>query len=304
MKKTTTLLAAITATLLGLAAAVQASPYSNAVLADNPVAYWQFEEATTASPAVDSGSNATITNGTYNNVNLVPNLYEGGTLGQAVQFTTPNSSNIDFGAPSAGDLAQLVAMRACCGGPELNKTTSVEFWMNSTQAGHGNNWRAPLVFGEESPGDGDIQWGWIDDNPAGTIGVAANDISVNLGHSSTSVTDGQWHHIVLTMDWGIRTQKVYVDGVLEADDVIGGGNDLLQDNEGRIRYMGWDQRSDQPATWVGMLDEVAIYDKILTDQDALDHFNAAFIPEPSSIVLLLLGLIGAASCRWRRRRVA
>ena len=43
----------------------------------------------------------------------------------------------------------------------------------SQVSGNANNWRSPLVFGEESPGDGDIQWGWITD--AGEVGFAVND---------------------------------------------------------------------------------------------------------------------------------
>ena len=59
-----------------------------------------------------------------------------------------------------------------------------------------------------------------------------------------------------------------------------------------------------------MIDELAIYNGALTAQDAQAHWEAAFAtggpgsgtPEPSTAVLMGLGLIGLLTRGWRRRR--
>ena len=49
----------------------------------------------------------------------------------------------------------------------------------------------------------------------------------------------------------------------------------------------------------GRLDEVAIYDSVLSPADVSNHFNAASIPEPSIGLLFGLSAIGLVA---RRRR--
>ena len=53
----------------------------------------------------------------------------------------------------------------------------------------------------------------------------------------------------------------------------------------------------------GLLDEVAIYDTVLSEARIVAHFDAGNnpIPEPSTFVLLTLGLLGLFA-RGRRRR--
>jgi len=44
----------------------------------------------------------------------------------------------------------------------------------------------------------------------------------------------------------------------------------------------------------GLIDEVAFYTRVLTPQEILQHYQVANIPEPSSLVLALLGFGGVA----------
>ncbi|PSG89429.1 LamG-like jellyroll fold domain-containing protein [Aurantibacter aestuarii] len=91
----------------------------------------------------------------------------------------PNESNFDF----------------------TNQMT-IEFWMNSNTLPE--QWDALITKGDNS---------WrVALTATGTIAFAGTNAFTDF-YSTTSVTDGNWHHIATTYDG--TTAKIYVDGVLE-----------------------------------------------------------------------------------------
>ncbi|GAB1256943.1 hypothetical protein NBRC116494_14450 [Aurantivibrio plasticivorans] len=140
----------------------------------------------------------------------------------------------------------------------LNSTASMAFWIQTTQTGNNTGWQAPGIAGvEESGGTDDIFWGWLD--ASGRIGISvANDFTTK---SSTSINNGAWHHIVLTRDHSAGSYKIYIDGALDASGsiatgVIGNSYSSI----GRIEDTG-----GSPEYFQGLLDEVRVYDGVLTD---------------------------------------
>ena len=254
-----------------LAAGPDAVPnaYERAVLLDEPVSYWRFED--TDSTAMDSGSSTT--NGTYVGVEL-----DDGYHGLAAKFVDdPGNSHIDFGEFGAGSMAQLVNDDSA-GEEDPEKQTSLEFWMKTSQEGQsGDNWQTATVFGEESPGDGDIQWGYM--RPTGQIGaVAVNDANHRHHESEDPINDDEWHHFVITYDWATSTSQLFIDGDLESD--FQGGGNVFTDADAHIRYMGWNSiGGGGQGQFIGLLDEVAIYDKILPAERVKAH---ATIPSEAS----------------------
>ena len=93
----------------------------------------------------------------------------------------PNESNFDF----------------------TNEMT-VELWMNSSVMPQ--QWDALVVKGDDS---------WrLHLNASGTVNFACNGVTPTQEiNSTTSITDGNWHHIAATL--GGDSIKIYVDGVLE-----------------------------------------------------------------------------------------
>ncbi len=254
--------------------------YEEAVLVDGAVAYWRFEEENGASTAVDATGGGT--DGAYNGITLgIPGPSEA--LGNAAQWSEPDlpdnpgTSNIDFGEPGAGALAELTNTDDV-EDPNPSKQTSLEFWMKTTQtSGSGNNWRSPVVFGEESGGDGDVQWGWVTD--AGEIGFAINDAGGGI-YRGPVINDDRWHHVVQTFDYASGEFTMHVDGT-QAFTAVAGDN-RFHDSDALIRYMGWNSTVDEGAgeqsphllgQYVGLLDEVAIYPLILTESQARTHFE-------------------------------
>ena len=242
----------------------QLAGYVGAVLADNPVSYWRFEDEGTT--AADIGSSGT--NGEYVGVTTTP-----GQIGKAAKFEDdPGNSHIDFAGPGEGSMAQLTNVDN--GDEDPDRKTSLEFWINTAQEGQSDdNWRTAVVFGEESPGDGDIQWGYL--RPDGKIAFALNDANHRHHESEEPLNDETWHHVVITFDWTTSTSQLYVDGDFESD--FEGGGNVFTDRDADIRYMGWNSRGEGgQGQFAGLLDEVAIYDKILSAQRVQAHFAAAF----------------------------
>ena len=55
----------------------------------------------------------------------------------------------------------------------------------------------------------------------------------------------------------------------------------------------------------GLIDEVYLYDHVLTSAEISSLYNSAVVPEPSSLVLWsALGLMGLAGSRRRKRQAA
>ena len=105
------------------------TPYSDAVLANNPIAYWQFEE-TSGTTAVNSGSTGAANDGTYGS---------GVTLGQAgVSLPSMGGNAAEF---SGADGQVTVPNFAGQLGPNITAT----LWLNSDSATWGNN-DAALTF--------------------------------------------------------------------------------------------------------------------------------------------------------------
>ena len=273
--------AAVLAALL--VSTAQAGTYDAAVLADNPISYWRFEEADTSVPVADSGASGTV--GTYNGITLQPNSFNPGLLGKSAGYSGGNgSSNIDFGTPGTGALQYLTNQDTGsppAGDPDANRKTSVEYWIKTTQTTtEGDNWRAPTLFGEESGGDGDIHWGYL--RPSGKLGaIAVNDANHRHHESTALVNDGNWHHIAVTYDWSSGLSQLYFDGVYDSQWPSGGppgGTNRYTDSDAAIRYMGWNERTDRSGQIVGEIDEVAIYDTILTAGQVSAHYNSALGP--------------------------
>src|SRR6185295_11261331 len=217
--------------------------YRDSVVADAPVSYWRLGESSGTVAADLMGRN--------------PGSYTGGfTLGQAGSL------------PGDPNIAVL-----------LNGTSGYVQAPNSTSLGLGDG---PLTLEA-----------WVKRNS-----VNRNDIIIHKGtgayqmlfttgnrlalakantativQSNRTVTDTAWHHVVATKNGAVS--KLYIDGV----DVTGTiTNQTLVNATSSTLRLGTDS-----GTWMsGVLDEVAIYNKVLTPQRISAHYAAAPLPAPPS----------------------
>ncbi|HVY06674.1 MAG TPA: PA14 domain-containing protein, partial [Burkholderiales bacterium] len=148
----------------------------------------------------------------------------------------------------------------------LNATASLAFWIKTTQVGSDTGWQAPGVTGVElTGGTDDIFWGWID--ASGRIGVSVGDTYTTK--STVAINNGVWRHVVLTRDSVAGTYKIYIDGALNVSGAIATGTigtaftslGRIEDTGGTIDYLN------------GQLDEIRIYDRVVTDSEVTTIFN-------------------------------
>ena len=101
-------------------------------------------------------------------------------------------------------------------------------------------------------------------------------------NADADFTLGNWHHVVGTYDGA--TMRLYVDGKLSAES---------EEQRGEINYpprtfyeLGayHDDNEHYPTT--GLMHEVRVYDRVLSDEEVAKHFAAKTIVEPKFVQLV------------------
>ena len=317
----TTLFACSAAVMLALGmCAGAAADYATAVLADNPIAYWRFEDGNLGDKLI--GQTATDSAGNHH-----------GTY--SVEGTTCDGVELVAGVPGIGGLAGSFAGLSDSNGEYVLYDTlgsfgsdiddngaTFEFWYKDMQS----NTYSTRIFGvvNDRPGgstDYKTQFSCtLDRATTGTTELflredrkegSTNDAQeIEFDGSVKDIHDGDWHHVA----WVIETSvdgvplnglKVYVDGVLitptftDGDPVLNNFADL--DKAFTVGCMhDRDGRGPQSHLRDGVIDEFAVYSKALTQAEIQAHIDA--IPEPSTLVLALGAVMFLLLPLWRRRR--
>lgn len=106
-----------------------------------------------------------------------------------------------------------------------------------------------------------------------------NQFQVSL--ASEPITIGQWNHFAIAVDTQASEISFYQNGILMGSNTSFGypGTNLSNFNIGRRDITG--------NNFGGVIDDVSVYDHVLTGEEI-----AAAVPEPSTILILLLGGYG------------
>jgi hypothetical protein len=92
---------------------------------------------------------------------------------------------------------------------------------------------------------------------------------------TTALNDNQWHHLVAVRDDGANRNRLYVDGVkvdsASYDYTAGFGAATAVG----IGFMAYNANPDY--FYDGLLDEIAFYDRALTDAEIMAHYTSAMV---------------------------
>jgi hypothetical protein len=200
-------------------------------------------------------------------------------LNQSGASTQPDSIASLDGTPSGGGSLTSVAGATGDGDPALafsnaaltlagvgdlpvgSAARSVEFLYKGTNTskqtvfsyGVASATRRSFAVAVNQGGNGTIGiWTWSDDHSTAVV-----------------VNDGDWHHIVVTYAAAASEVLLYVDGVLEDTYSLGG---TLNTGTTDALISGDYHTGAFPVT--GSVDEIAVYDSVLSGAQVTDHFDA------------------------------
>lgn len=229
----------------------RASRYPSAVMGDGPVGYWRLDDTT--------GSVVTAKVGP-------PGSYGGdvvkGLPGAILDGTSIQASPTGAGYMTMSGLASGTTATSSDFTVEVwQKTSDVTGYQHSIVWGSSNN---SYVTAGLQPG------GYPAINLAGDVAAA----KASWARSTASVSDGQWHHIVYTYNGNGSASgiKIWVDGVQQTMQIglntLGGTAFSVNPAFVRMAIATDD---------VGQIDELAVYDKVLTPAQMQAHRNSGFV---------------------------
>jgi MSHA biogenesis protein MshQ len=140
----------------------------------------------------------------------------------------------------------------------LNKTSSLSFWMKTSQSGNNIYWMAPGITGieEVNRSSNDIFWAYLrSDGKLGFGKGGSHHIT-----SSVSLNNNTWKHVVLTRNETSGELKMYINGILNRS-AIGrtGGLSLNFSSIGRI-----EDTAGTPGYFSGQLDEMLVFGSVIS----------------------------------------
>jgi hypothetical protein len=223
--------------------------YVDVVLADGPLAYWRFDEAS-GTTAVDSAGHASGPfNATYLNAP---------TLGAAgVMKDGSGSPSVDLNGSNQGVNGADWADMDFTSGP-----FTLEAWFN----GDALDSITQILIHKREGDTSKLGWefGVV---AAGVFFTDNTDIQVVASGALSNDTD---YHAVVTFD-GTSTTRLYLNGVLVDTDT--GGLSITANTE--IVSIGWDAAESFSEKYRvdGQLDEVAVWDRALTAAEVAEHYT-------------------------------
>ncbi|KUK77512.1 MAG: hypothetical protein XD93_0281 [candidate division WS6 bacterium 34_10] len=227
------------------------------IVSTSPEAYWDLDEP--------SGSGAYLLDKTNGNHDATP-------IG-----TTSTIGKIRYGRSFNGTTSDYISVPHSSGF-SFDRTThyTLEAWIKTSSTA---TQRIMAKLNQVAPYTGyDIA---IVNNKIRTHLIGTWSTSAIQVDGSTTVTDGKWHHVVVTYDGSSSASgiKIYVDGALETPTV--GNNNLTTSTTNTTPFtIGLRNNGDTPFN--GLIDEVVLYSMDLTSSEVLSRYREGLDIKDSS----------------------
>jgi hypothetical protein len=216
-------------------------------------AYYRFNQAVSSTSFPDSSGNSMT--GTC----VATECPVSGAAGKLNTATTFDGVNDSITVPTSWST-------------NLNTTSSLAFWIRTTQVGNATFWQAPTVTGIEQSGAGnDIFWGNIDNT--GRIALYVGDSG--FVKSTNPINNNVWRHVVMTRNATTGDARIYIDGTLNANATLETGNKTTP-----FTAIGRLESTVGPAGFVyfaGSLDEMASFNRVLSASEVTSMYQRAVL---------------------------
>jgi len=145
---------------------------------------------------------------------------------------------------------------------------TIELWFNATNVASRNK----VMIGRDQGGGYPHWWLGLSQNTGyatwNQLDANKNGTAVN---GSTSLNDGQWHHLVAVRDESLNQNRLYVDGSLVGTSYHDYTAGFEANTSIGIGYMAYNFNPDY--YYDGKLDEIALYTRALDPAEIQDHWN-------------------------------
>ncbi|PWU16411.1 MAG: hypothetical protein C5B50_13630 [Verrucomicrobia bacterium] len=235
--------------------------YAQTVIADSPIAYWRLDE-TNGSIAHDSWGGH---DGTYFNVQLGQPGYNANDPNTCGSFGTLANPGSYVGNITGIDFSTWINIAAF----------SVEAWVN---AGIQTNDSGIVAYGYGSGGE-QFSLDTGSGSPANHLFRFSVRDANNFAHNAngTIAPSNTWQHVVGVCDEPNGLVHLYINGVENANVLVSGG---IQMGTTPISIGSRDKNfsTSYDLQFVGLIDEVAIYNYALSAAQVLNHYNVGLNP--------------------------
>lgn len=168
--------------------------------------------------------------------------------------------------------------------PFVAQSHTISCWMKSTQTTAGRLITLPTVLllgGSDQHFSLDINITYSGGVDSSLVGIYIDDVCISgHGHagvwasSTSSVTDNDWHHVLGVIDSVSHELRIYVDGQFEnAFTYPCGPSSYATDN---LHFGSYDS-TDTTQSYIGVLDDIAIYNRVLTDCEIKQLYYADLV---------------------------
>lgn len=262
------------------AAAEVINPYGQAVMEDAPIGYWRLRESTPDSAGDETSHGRDLTYANFG----TDDFSASGPL--AIGGTAPTFSSDHDSAVHATDASYF--------GFASGQSFSYELWVRGLK--DDNHKGVGLLTKGYQTNTEDLPWylsrAYEGDSEFFTRDSDHTDFTAD---GSTTILDGDWHHMAAVYDAGEAENRVYVDGVLDA--AVGGVQPDAYGTNDQPLYIG----QHYGRNFTGQIAEVALYNSALSGERITAHFDAAqLVPEPSAGFFVALACLLALTSRGRR----
>jgi len=154
---------------------------------------------------------------------------------------------------------------------ELTSDFSFEFWVKTAST------KTMVILGRYREDIPEAANWWVGlSGGMATFYLHENDTSANGKEFEITggpvIADNQWHHIIAVREGSIQENRLYVDGIEVANVSTDYDNSFRSEEPTEIN-LGWFDYTYTGYHFIGALDEVAIFNKAISDAEAASFYN-------------------------------